>query len=262
MTGTGGRVAQLAVTLALAAGAVLGQVSGAAPARLRVVAIGDSVTSGAHCACAAFPEVYGSLLAKAEHLPTHVSNDGISGLATAGLLDRLRRNVGGLATGVGSADVVLVTIGANDFGDHHDDVTGGTCSTSAGPDCVTDELGQMRRTLDQILAEIGTLRPASSPATVLVTGYWNDFEDGAVARDRYPDEGLLATATLTRRTNAAIARSADASGATYVDLESAFHRRGTDVTDLLAADGDHPNAAGHRLIARLLVAAGLPTLPK
>lgn len=259
------RVARLAVTLALAAGAVLGQVSDAAPVRLSVVALGDSVTSGAHCDCDAFPAVYGSLLSTAEHLPTRVTNDGVSGLTTTGLLDRLRHNVGGVASAVGSADVVLVTIGANDFGDHHDAVTDGTCATTAVPDCVTDELDRMRSTLGGVLTEIGNLRravsPTSSPATVLVTGYWNDFEDGAVARDRYPDEGLLATAALTRRTNVAIAGSAARSGATYVDLEAVFHRRGTDVSDLLAADGDHPDAAGHRLIARLLVAAGLPTLP-
>jgi lysophospholipase L1-like esterase len=56
----------------------------------------------------------------------------------------------------------------------------------------------------------------------------------------------------------AIDQAAPWDRATYVDLEAAFHSRGTDVTGLLAGDGDHPNAAGHRLIARLLLRAGLP----
>jgi lysophospholipase L1-like esterase len=97
---------------------------------------------------------------------------------------------------------------------------------------------------------------------VLVTGYWNVFEDGAVARDSFPDVGVRATRRLTRLANAAIQQDARATGATYVDLYAPFNgpvSRG-DTTRLLAADGDHPNAAGQALIAQRLVAAGLPGL--
>ena len=53
-----------------------------------------------------------------------------------------------------------------------------------------------------------------------------------------------------------------AEGATYVDLVQPFRSADDqgDVSDLLASDGDHPNAQGHAVIARELVAAGLPGL--
>jgi lysophospholipase L1-like esterase len=263
-------LARIASTVALAVGSVLAwpdassQTTGPTDGPLRVVALGDSVTSGYACGCAAFPALYGRLLGRAEGIGVRVDNFGVAGLDTGGLLDRLRQDTGGVAGAVGAADVVLLTVGANDFGDHHDVVTAGRCTGGPGADCVSDELDLMRRTLAGILSEIRTLR-AGPPATVLVTGYWNDFEDGAVARARYPDAGLAASARLTRRTNRAmqdaIDEAAPGARATYVDLEAAFHRRGTDATDLLADDGDHPNAAGHRLIAHLLVRAGLPRLP-
>jgi lysophospholipase L1-like esterase len=50
---------------------------------------------------------------------------------------------------------------------------------------------------------------------------------------------------------------------TYVDLAEPFKGpSGTgDPSDLLADDGDHPNAAGHRRIASALLAAGTAPLP-
>ncbi len=225
-----------------------------------VVALGDSVTSGTACNCAAYPQVFARLLSRASGPDTRVANFGVPGLGSAGLLERLRHNTAGVSDAVGAADIVMVTIGANDFADLHDEVTEGRCEDSPGPDCVSDALVRLRDTLTRILVEIRTLR-GGQQRTVLVTGYWNDFEDGAVASERFPDNGLAATADLTRRTNEAVERAARDEQATYVDLAGPFHRRGTDVTDLLAADGDHPNAAGHRLIAQLLVLDGLSRHP-
>jgi len=57
--------------------------------------------------------------------------------------------------------------------------------------------------------------------------------------------------------NAGIRSAAAKHGGVYVDLFTPF--RGADgskdCTALLAADGDHPDAAGHALIARTLLAA-------
>jgi lysophospholipase L1-like esterase len=96
---------------------------------------------------------------------------------------------------------------------------------------------------------------------VLVTGYWNVYEDGEVAQKAFSPEGVAATVDLTRRVNAVVASVTGAQGAKYVDLFGPFEKRGKEVTSLLAPDGDHPNAAGHLLIAQVLVQAGLPQLP-
>jgi len=68
---------------------------------------------------------------------------------------------------------------------------------------------------------------------------------------------------LTLAVNDVLRDRAYEDGATYVDLRTPF--RGPDGTgnpsDLLARDGDHPNAAGHLLIAKALLAVGTAPLP-
>lgn len=222
---------------------------------LRVVALGDSVTAGSVCGCDAFPVVYARLLSRQQGRPVQVDNLGIGGLGSAGMLHQLGQAP--TARAVAAADVVLVTIGANDFSDHKGDITQDACERPGSGDCVTDELDAMRRRVVEALTRIRRIR-AGAPTRVLVTGYWNVFEDGRVARQSYSSAGLAATLDLTVRANARLRRAADASGATYVDLLGPFRQAPGDVTQLLAGDGDHPNAEGHRLIARTLLAAARP----
>lgn len=219
-----------------------------------VLALGDSVPSGHACACRPFPETYGSLLSTSTGARVRVDNRAVGGLGTSGLLSQLRS--GDMRAAVQASDVILVTIGANDFGDHHDQVVDGACGTG-NTDCVSDELESMRSHLATALARIDVLRQGR-PTTVLVTGYWNVFQDGDVARRAYGETGVQASLELTRRANAAIQTVATAAGARYVDLYRPFEESGRDVTALMAADGDHPDAAGHALIAQTLLQSGLP----
>ena len=226
----------------------------AAPTRHVVLAVGDSVPSGHACDCVPFPQTYGSLLGEVVGAPVTVDNRAVSGLDTAGLLAQLRSQ--GMQDAVRASDVILVTIGANDFGDRHGQVVDGDCG-SGGTDCVADDLASMRTRLAAALARINALR-GGRPTSVLVTGYWNVFQDGDVARRAYGESGLRASLRLTRRANAAIASVATDAGDRYVDLYQPFEESGRDVTSLMAADGDHPNAAGHDLIAQTLLDSGLP----
>jgi lysophospholipase L1-like esterase len=230
----------------------------ARPAAVKVVALGDSVTSGANCDCAAFPDLYGGLLGKRIGSKVTVDNRGVGGLDSAGLLAQL--GDADSANAVAGADVVLLTIGANDFGDHHDQVTAATCASAPGGDCVGQEIDQLSGDLQQILTKVRGLRQ-NKATTVLVTGYWNVYEDGEVAQKAFSPEGVAATVELTRRVNAVVASVSGAQGATYVDLFGPFEKRGAEVTSLLASDGDHPNADGHLLIAQVLARARLPKLP-
>jgi lysophospholipase L1-like esterase len=227
----------------------------AGPRAVDVAALGDSVTSGSNCNCSGFPQLYGDLLQARTGGTVHVDNLGVGGLDSNGLLQSLNQTTSPTAVATARAAVVLLTIGANDFGDHHDDVTSGQCST----DCVADEFEQLTSNLDRILNRIHVLRDGL-PTTILVTGYWNVFEDGQVARNQYPASGRIASDQLTVRTNDAIAAASHADDATYVDIYSPFEDS-TDITGLLASDGDHPNAAGHALIARTLLAATPNPLP-
>jgi lysophospholipase L1-like esterase len=225
-----------------------------APAGHAVVALGDSVPAGSVCGCRPFPQIYGSMLHRRTGGPVSVDNLAVGGLDTAGLIAQLGRTP--YESAVRRSDIVLITIGANDFNDHRHQVVSGSCERG-NADCVADELTALRRHLATALARIRALR-GGAPTTVLVTGYWNVFKDGDVAIRQVGKSGLEASRRLTRRANRVIRSVTTADGGCYVDLFAAFQRAGQSITDLMAGDGDHPDAAGHRLIARALIAAGLP----
>lgn len=213
--------------------------AGVAPA---VVGLGDSVPAGAQCGCTSFVELVGqSLATRVGAKAPQVHNLAVSGETSAGLLQQLSdRDVDAQ---VSVADVVLVTIGANDF----DPADLPTAACSSDGDCLARERAVVSSTLDSILGKIAQLGPG---ARVLVTGYWNVFLDGTVGR-RQGSVYVRESDALTKAVNAIIEASAARAGDAYVDLYGPFKGEdGTvDPTQLLAADGDHPNAAGHRLIA-------------
>jgi lysophospholipase L1-like esterase len=226
-----------------------------------VVALGDSVTAGGPCGCTTFPTLYAQKVAYARGIHTHVQNLGVNGEDSAQLLSAVRDSSSTTSAAVRGAAIDLVTIGANDFSDQHDAVTGGRCLADDSTACVDQQLASMESNLEGVLSAIHHLR-AGRPTAVLVTGYWNVFEDGAVARKAFSDDGVRATRRLTALVNDGIRRAATRGRATYVDLTVPFigPRTSYDATSLLGPDGDHPNAAGHQLIATRLLAAGLPGL--
>ena len=85
------------------------------------------------------------------------------------------------------------------------------------------------------MEQIHRLR-AGAPTAVLLTGYWNVFEDGDVARRAMTKQGLAESDTLTRATNQVIEQVAGDQQATYVDLYTAFK----------GADGGRSHAAARR----------------
>ena len=227
---------------------------------LSVTALGDSVTAGSHCDCTPFPEVYAAGLQRRYATPVQIANDGISGQTSADVLVELRRDRA-VRADVARAEVVVLTIGANDFGPAYAAVTGGICGTDDRLACERPALATLADRLPAILARITALRD-QRPTAVLVTGYWNVFEDGDVAAAGMTSRGRQTSDQLTRTANAVIESAARRAGVHYVDLYAPFKGElaEKDPTSLLADDGDHPNAAGHRLIARTLLAAGLVPL--
>ena len=241
-------------TAVAAAGTPLG-------APLAVVALGDSIPKGYDCPdCTPFPELLGESLHPLDRATAPITNLGVGGWTSDDLLDSLTADpASDTAAAVAAADVITVTIGANDFYPGLDSIAAGTCGGPDNLDCEADAIPHLQANLSAILDGITALRGAA-PVTVLVTGYWNVFPDGDVAVDQYGPDFLDASADLTAQANGVIAATAAAHHDTYVDLGDALGAAETtpgDITPLLTDDGDHPSQSGHHVIADALHSAVL-----
>lgn len=227
------------------------------PSDERVVVLGDSVATGAGCECRPFGPRLAVLLSRRLHRQVRASTLAKDGLTTSDLLALLRTDRTVIRR-LKEATVVTVTISANDFdessahesGAHESSADDSCAADGRGTACYDQGLEELKPRVAELLA---TVRRLTQPGTrILVTGYWNVFLDGAVAVSQGPAYQRTSDA-LTRRVNDTLRSAAQAAGATYVDLYRAFHGGGaTDVTALLAADGDHPSDAGQERIAQVL----------
>jgi lysophospholipase L1-like esterase len=224
--------------------------SAAHPARLTVVGLGDSVTAGSACDCADYVARYAAQVPASAGGPARAVNLGVGGLTSTELLADLKAQ-GPMPLQVARADVVLVTIGANDLVPLQDTYAASGCPAA----CSSPAVQAVARNLTGIVAQVKALR-GGHPTRILVTDYWNVFEDGDVASAGHGPSYLAWSDDLSRRLNAALCSAVQGAGATCVDLYAPFKGDGArNPTALLAGDGDHPNAAGHGLIAAALLRA-------
>ncbi|GAC1441543.1 MAG: hypothetical protein NVSMB55_09640 [Mycobacteriales bacterium] len=220
----------------------------------RVVVLGDSVGTDTGCACRPFGPRLAQLLAGRLARRVQVADHAQDGQTSAGLVEQLTSD-DHTVRDVQVADAVTVVIGANDF----DAGSAATSCAGTGTACFDASLAALSTSLDRALARIHAL--AGPHTRILVMGYWNVFLDGAVGAQQGTAYQQTSDA-LTRRVDEVIRQGAIRAAATYIDLYQAFHSSSSDDdTALLAADGDHPSAAGHQRIADMLadsfsVAAG------
>lgn len=206
--------------------------------------------AGAGCGCHDFLTQVGSRLQQQTGRQVTTTNNGASGETAAGLLQDLRTD-DAYRSEIATADVIVLTIGANDLGPALDAWDAGDGCT---PGCVRPEVDEMSDKLTAILTLVDQLKRAGT--SVLVTSYWNVFEDGDVGAADYGSGYLSWSDQVTRRANVAICQAAARATATCVDLYQPFKADGgKDPTRLLADDGDHPNAAGTAVIAGAVTAA-------
>jgi lysophospholipase L1-like esterase len=222
----------------------------AVPTRV-VVGFGNSVPSGAACGCQNFVSAYAAMVANGTNTTMTVDNDAVSGSTSADVVNQLAKS--SVQSQVRAASTVLIMTGANDFNDAFDQVSLGAPATEMYPPVAT----AVQENVSTIIDKIHALNPG---AHVVVLDYWAAMEDGAVAAKDYDPTAMAASIACTSAVNDALSVAAKATGALYLSTYTAFKGpSGTnDPTGLLAADGDHPNAAGHQLIARTIYAA-LPT---
>jgi len=151
---------------------------------------------------------------------------------------------------------VLVTIGANDLVPLESKQPADCPAT-----CYARVIDNVGHNVELIVDAARATRP-DHPPTVLVTDYWNVFQDGDVGTAENGSAFQSWSDTLTRAESTRVCAAARQAGATCVSLYAPFKGGGSiNPTSLLAADGDHPNAAGHQLIASTLLAATPRPLP-
>lgn len=212
-----------------------------------LVALGDSVPRGTGSDAVPYPEVLRRDLEPANP-GVRLTNLGVDGATAADLADALGTDAT-TRSAVAGADVVLVTAGANDLVPTLDAYLSGGCDD----DCTTTAVTSAAASLRAALTRISDLAPH---ARVLVTSYWNVFEDGDTARSDVGQKALDWSDEVTRAANAAFCAAATRAGAQCVDTYSLFKGDGTkNPTSLLAPDGDHPDQRGHDAIATALLAA-------
>lgn len=220
-----------------------------ATAPLSLLGFGDSVMAGAGCDCDDFIAQVADGLQRWSGTKVETTNNGANGATTTDVLTELKSD-GATGSEVSRADVIVLTIGANDLGPALAAWTRQGCTAA----CYQPQTADMARRLTAILSIIDARRKPS--AVVLVTDYWNVYEDGSVG-DRDYGPGFLAWSdAVTRQANAEICQAARGAEATCVDTYRPFKADGSrSPTDLLANDGDHPNEAGTALIAKTVLAA-------
>lgn len=216
------------------------------PGAVNVVALGDSVPAGTACDCRPFPVQVGATIGARQGRPYATTTYARADDSAA---TRQRLSDPTVRHRVARSDLVVVQVGANDF----DPGIVASCRNRVDA-CYGADLRAMRRNVDAIVKTTSTLQ-RSAGAEVVVVGYWNVFADGAVGR-RNGSGYVIGSERLTARVNSELKGSAARNGALFVDgmaaLRGRDHRQ--DPTALLAADGDHPNAAGHRALARAVIA--------
>ncbi|EGG26182.1 GDSL-like protein [Cutibacterium modestum 28N] len=147
---------------------------------LATLGLGDSVPQGGPCTnCTTFIERVGTDMARKAGVKAAVRNESVAGYKTADVLTQLESN--STKSLLETSDLVIVTIGANDF---DLDTLVGQCAhsdVSCVADDVNDVTGRVRTILERVKAGMST-----PGATVVVTGYWNVGFDGKAGRNKGP----------------------------------------------------------------------------
>ncbi|HEX3610552.1 MAG TPA: SGNH/GDSL hydrolase family protein [Sporichthyaceae bacterium] len=212
-----------------------------------IVAFGDSVPAGVHCSCTNFVDYYANLVTEKVQKKYTTDNFAVSGSRSGDVVNLLAQAK--VQSALKTATTVLIMTGANDYNDAFDQASLGADFSKLYPNVAT-------AVQDNVTTAVQKIQALNAAAHVVVLDYWASMEDGAVASKDYDKTAMTASLACTASTNAALALAAKATNATYVSTLTAFKgSKGTkDDTDLLASDGDHPDAAGHALIARTIAA--------
>jgi acyl-CoA thioesterase-1 len=206
-----------------------------------IVALGDSVPSGYKCHCRPYPQLSADGLAVTTGQTVTATNDAVAGYTTSNVLRQLQSDTA-VIDQLSQADAVEINVGAND-------IPYNTNSCGASVDCYAPLVPPVEKNLAGIVSRVRELTSGHKVLVVLLD-YWSIWLGGTYAREK-GHAYVNAARQITAEVDAAIKTTATQSGLAYVSERRAFKGPsfGYIESHYLAADGEHPNAAGHQAIA-------------
>lgn len=236
--------------------------SSASPAGIALVALGDSGSTGhGDPSRKGWVGYYGELIEDGTGRAVEVENLAADGKTTEGLLSEVRSDAQ-IRAAIAHADVVVIGIGGNDLNEGDAALESGSC---AGPACYDEPARRYRKNLGAIESEIQAIA-AGRVLLLRAIGMPNSLTG---AEELIP-AFLRPIATKVGAHQAelfdhATCEVTESHGGACARLREAFNGpRGTKnayaVGLMNLDDCCYPSEAGHRLIAKILYAAGLGSL--
>ena len=230
------------------------------------VALGDSLTTGGGQVSSA--QTYSSVFARFVRKDTGrivtVHNLGQNGATSGDLLAALRDPSSGLRSALRKAQIVTVDIGFNDFGGDVIDAYGQRrCGGADNEDCLRAMVTRFTANFGAILDEILAVRSTSTTIIRVLDQYNNLIGNPELVPVVGASFGATVGTKYTVALNLETCLLAEARGIPCGDVYHAFNGP-TGLDNLfdkhLLADDDHPNTAGHLLIAGVLRSLGYAPL--
>jgi len=219
-------------------------------------ALGDSLAAGALAQEGYVPR-YATYLNLDTGANVSTTNLGVPGWTSSDLLNALENNQGD-RTGITASKVVTWDIGGNDLANAHNHYTEGVCGGPDNQDCLRTAVSTVEQNWSAIITQLLSLR--STTGTIIRT---MDIYNPYVASDMQAGIFDMMEAYLDEVNNY-IHSTAAANGIPVANVHQAFNgadgRTDPATLGLLAADGFHPNDAGHKVIADQLRALGYQPL--
>ena len=219
------------------------------------IAFGDSWPYGAHCnGCQPFPRLYADgLAASTEHRIDFVNLTTNGGTSQSLLADIQTSQK--IRDAVKSADIIVISTGANDLEDAFGLFAAGNCGGADHFDCFR-KVGEVWRTsFDGILTEINALRAEKPTAIRLVTNSNEALSDPGLIEIFGPKDRSGAGAFITELHHEILCEVAVEHGATCVDLRPVLNGPNFDKPQ------DVNTQDAMQTVADALLASGLDELP-
>jgi lysophospholipase L1-like esterase len=223
------------------------------------VALGDSVPYGAgDVAGRSFVPLFARFIEEDTGADVRFDNLSTDGGTARDLLGQLKDDPK-VRRAVKRAEILTISIGANDLESHLPDYASKTCGGRDNQACFRKAVAQFKPTWAALLGEVLRLRKGRS--IIRVTNDYNPFPGNARAAANLGAHIPDVFTPYLRQLNAYRCSSAEHVGILCADVAKAFNGANTNESafakGLIGTDEfSHPSGKGHRLIAQLLRSLG------